>query len=323
MRKNKKLFLTLFFCVFLIAALIFLYLSFFGAPQKTAETVRFVVTTTATQSEIIQKLKTDGFIKHIGAFNIIVPDSIAPGGYKLQKDMNAFAVADVLKSDPYMKWVIIPEGLRKEEIATLMQKSLGWSDVQVTTFLTKDTNTAPDMREGVYFPDTYLIPVDESTADVAKRLNRRFNEVFAPYAKEALEQNITWPTVITIASLIQREAAGKHDMPLIAGVIWNRLEINMRLDIDATIQYARGDTGLGWWAPLTFAKNSLESPYNTYIHKGLPPGPIANPGLEAIRAVLHPQKTDCFYYLHAKSGAIYCSKTYDEHKEKIKLYLQK
>ncbi len=144
----------------------------------------------------------------------------------------------------------------------------------------------------------------------------------APYAKEAIGQNIKWTTVINVASLIQREAAGKNDMPLIAGVIWNRLGIDMKLDIDATVQYARGDAGQGWWAPLTFAKNSLESPYNTYIHKGLPPGPIANPGLEAIRAALHPKETECFYYLHDKSGAIYCAKTFEEHKENIEKYLR-
>lgn len=301
---------------------VFTYTSLLSAPQSSAEPERFVVTRDATKADVIKKLETDGFIKSAAAFNLVSPATIEPGGYRLEKDMNAFAVARTLKADPYMKWVVIPEGLRKEEIAELMQETLGWTDEQVTAFLTVDTNASPDTREGVYFPDTYLIPIDEPTADVAKRLNRRFNEVFEPYAKEAIEQNIKWPTLIKIASLVQREAAGKADMPLIAGIIWNRLEVGMKLDIDATVQYARGDEGDGWWAPIKTAKNSVESPYNTYIHKGLPPTPIANPGEGAIRAVLHPQKTECLFYLHAPSGEIYCSKTFDEHKENIETYLQ-
>jgi UPF0755 protein len=316
MRSSKILIIS---GIILLLAVILGYYSFLSAPQKEAKEGRFVVPLGATQGDVIQKLVDEGFIKSIWAFNLIAPN-IEFGGYRLSKDMNAFKVASALEN-PYMKWIVIPEGLRKEEVAEKMRETHGWSEEQVNTFITVDTKSA-DTIEGIYFPDTYLIPLDESTSDVAKRMNRRFNEVFEPYAKQALEQDIKWITAIKIASLVQREAAGKSDMPLIAGVIWNRLEKDMKLDIDATLQYARGDAGNGWWAPLTAEDKKLDSPYNTYIHKGLPPYPIANPGLDAIRAVLNPEDTDCFYYLHEKSGEIHCAVTFDEHKENIEKYLR-
>lgn len=306
--------------VILLFATASAYALLFSAPQNGALEERFVVPLGATQSSAIQKLAQEGFIKSAGAFGLIAP-KIEPGGYRISKGMNAFSVSGALE-DPYMKWVVIPEGLRKEEIAERMAESHGWGEEQIDAFVTADTNIS-GATEGVFFPDTYLIPLDESTADVAKRMNRRFNEVFEPYAEESLERDIQWLTLIKIASLVQREAAGKSDMPLIAGVIWNRLEKGMRLDIDATLQYARGDAGDGWWAPLTADDKKIESPYNTYIHKGLPPSPIANPGLDAIRAALRPEKTKCFYYLHEKSGVIHCAETFEEHKENIEAYLRR
>jgi UPF0755 protein len=109
-------------------------------------------------------------------------------------------------------------------------------------------------------------------------------------------------------------------MPLIAGILWNLLLQNMKLQIDATVQYARGNTGSGWWAPITHADESIDSPYNTYLHTGLPPHPISNPGLEAIDAVLNPKTTTCMYYLHDKNGMIHCSATYGGQLANIRMY---
>lgn len=217
-----------------------------------------------------------------------------------------------------------------------------------------------DEVEGVYFPDTYLIPVDEGLLQVADRLRSKFNEVFAPHLEEANKQNIRWPTLLKIASLVQREAAGKDDMPLIAGILWNRLLNDQKLDIDATVQYAR-DTRLAykddpcedadgyardpkndlcfnpemlqpsvpyvgiddWWAPIAGSDTrSIDSLYNTYLYSGLPPHPINNPGIAAIEAVLYPAETDCFYYLHDADGNIHCSATYDGHQANIAQYLR-
>ena len=110
-------------------------------------------------------------------------------------------------------------------------------------------------------------------------------------------------------------------MPIIAGIIWNRLDQKMKLDIDATLQYIKGKAP-DWWGKVSADDKNIDSPFNTYKYAGLPPRPIANPGLDAINAVLHPAQTDCIYYLHDSGGQIHCAKTYDEHKLNIDKYLR-
>jgi len=134
------------------------------------------------------------------------------------------------------------------------------------------------------------------------------------FGQKAVAQNIKWTTLLRLASVVQREANGKEDMPLIAGILWNRLLKDMRLEVDATLQYARSNTGDGWWAPITIAKKQIDSPYNTYKNTGLPPHHISNPCIEAIEAALHPASTTCLYYLHDSSREIHCSDTYNGHK---------
>ncbi len=305
---------------------VFSYNNLFGAPAEKAEIERFVVKKDTGKEVIVEALRTQGFVKNIVGFRLALSfkkiNDIPFGAYKISKAMNAWEITKILGGEPYMKWVTIPEGLRKEEIAELLQKELGWTNEETQTWIIKDTAEDADYTEGVYFPDTYLIPVDEPTQEVAKRLRAKFEEKFAPYAKEALEENIRWPTLLKIASIVQREAAGKSDMPLIAGVIWNRLLNDTRLEVDATLQYARGKTNKGWWTPISSEDKKLESPYNTYKEKGLPPTPISNPGVTALNAVLHPEKTKCFFYIHDNSKQIHCAETFEEHKANIEKYLR-
>ncbi|MBU6141549.1 endolytic transglycosylase MltG [Patescibacteria group bacterium] len=300
-----------------------LYFFTLAAPSGRAQTEQFTVPLHTTTGQTIDALASAGLIKNKLAFRLVqmVRGPIRPGGFMLSSSMNAWQIAGALTGTPSLAWVVIPEGLRKEEIAGILAQDLGWDATTTAHWITTDTTAQYDYTEGVYFPDTYLIPRTESPAAVAQRLQQKFEEVFAPYAGEALRQNIRWPTVLRIASIIQREAAGPGDMPLIAGILWNRLLQNMPLDIDATVQYARGNTGSGWWAPLAPADLKIDSPYNTYLHTGLPPLPICNPGLDAINAVLHPAQTSCLYYLHDSSGQIHCAATYAEHKQNIATYL--
>lgn len=288
--------------------------------------VRFVVPLTATTSEALaKKLKEEGFITNETAFSLAYTarggGAVVPGGYKISNEMNSLTLAGIFHKAPYMKWIRIPEGLRKEEIATILARELGWTDTQKNTWITTYTTMKFDYREGVYFPETYLIPVDESPLDVANRLVAKFNEKFNPYLPEFNAQNIKWTTGLTFASIVQREAAGKGDMALIAGILWNRLNNNMYLGVDATLQYARGNVGAGWWAPIKVADKQIDSPFNTYTTKGLPPRPIANPGITAIEATLHPEQTDCLYYLHDNKKQIHCAVTYEEHQANIQKYL--
>ena len=294
----------------------------FAAPQSGAAVEQFVVAPGAT-STVVQSVRDQGFVKNAFGLTLALHGRrVAPGGYLISKAMNAWQVANVLAAPPALRWVVIPEGLRKEEIVELLASALGWTEAQKQEWLTIDTVQPPDYFEGVYFPDTYLVPADETPAAVANRLRAKFNEAFAPYAPEAVKQNIKWNTLLKVASLIQREAAGKSDMPLIAGILWNRLLQGMKLEVDATLQYARGNVGQGWWAPITVADKQLDSPYNTYKYKGLPPHPIANPGLDAILAALRPASTTCLYYLHDATRTIHCASTYAEHQANIERYLK-
>lgn len=298
----------------------------FSAPQSQEKNEVFVVGLGQTEPEILDKLKNQGFIKNKLAFKIVLylkgKHNIAPGGFNVSKKMNAWQMAGKLTSSPDMKWVVIPEGFRKEQVGELLAKTFDWSDEELGKWNMVYTKMKIDYIEGTYFPDTYLIPVSESGLEMANRMTRRFDEKFAPYVSQFAQQNIKWTTGLKLASIIQREAGGKDDMPLISGILWNRLNQDINLEIDATVQYARGKTDTGWWAPIKPEDiTNIDSPYNTYKYKGLPPFPIDSPGLDAIEAALHPEQTDCLYYIHDRSRQIHCAKTFEEHKANIEKYL--
>jgi len=305
----------------LIGIAVFVFQYQFSAPQKTAEEERIVVNLTTTEEELIPKLKEQGYIRSEWAFNFVLKrkswqGKIESGGYMVSKGMTAWELADTLVNHPYQKWVVIPEGLRKEEIAELVAEKLSWGEDAKENFL----NNA---EEGYLFPDTYLLNLDYTGKDVAKRMKSQFNEKAGKVLQEYADANIKHDTAITLASLIQREAANEEEMPLIAGIIWNRLlhDPPMKLEIDATIQYIVGKPG-NWWRPVKPEEYKTESPYNTYLHTGKPPAPICNPGLAAMEAVVHDQPSEYLYYLHDSEGQIHLAKTYEEHQENIEKYLK-
>ena len=296
-------------------------LNLLRAPGKNSEVVRFVVPVGASYTGPFQELKRQGFIKSVWVFGLTMRQSVKPGGYKISGNMNVFALAKVFKNEPYMDWVTVPEGLRKEEIADLLTPKLGWDSARKKEFINAPTKLNWPLRDGLYFPETYLLPKDEDGYQIAARMFNKFNEELNPHTAEFTEQNIKWTTGVKLASIIQREAAGKSDMALISGILWNRLDQGIALGVDATIQYVNGIEG-DWWPKLRTGYQSVESPYNTYKNKGLPPGPISNPGLDAILAVLNPAKTACLYYIHDSNRQIHCAKTYEEHQANIEKYLK-
>lgn len=318
--------------------LIFLLILFFGslfilayffnpfAAVGTDSKKQIVIIRSESPDSVAKELEDSGFIKSFTAFNIaysiIGNNEIEPGGYYLAKNMNSFEILTELNNGADLKFITFQEGLRKEQYGERLQKLLGWSDEELNEWnnLYSDTNT--EYFEGVYFPDTYLIPVNETPSQVAERMISNFNEKFEPYQEQALEQDIKWTTVLKIASLIEREAGSKSDMPIISGVIWNRLDEGQLLQVDASIQYAIGKRNGEWWSVVTGTDiKNTDSTYNNYLYKGLPPTPIANPGLNSIDAVLNPEDTDCIFYLHDRNKQIHCSITYEEHLDNIDKYL--
>lgn len=330
MTKNKTLLIGGGIFLTIIISLLSVSFLLFSSPQpKSQKQEVFTIALKSAEPAIIDKLKSQEFIRNTWAFNLVLSikgkhNKIESGGYYISKNMNIWQVVSKLSSSPDMKWVVIPEGLRKEEIGEILAKTFNWSSEELNKWSNTYTAMKFDYIEGVYFPDTYLIPVKENGLDIASRMIRHFDEKFASYSPQFAQQNIIWTTGLRLASIVQREAAGKQDMPLIAGILWNRLvKEEMKLEIDATVQYARGKTDKGWWTPIKASDiTEIDSPYNTYKYKGLPPHPISNPGINAIEAVLNPTETDCLYYLHDDNRQIHCAVTYEEHVVNIEKYLK-
>jgi UPF0755 protein len=310
----------IFISVAVIVAAVFF---FFGPPGGDKEPKVFVVPKTG-MFDAAGQLKELGYVRSGWLARLVLTgETIEPGGYTLKKDMWLWQVTRTVTDKPSLLWVTITGCLRREQIGELLQKTLSWDQAKLDGWNDAYKTMEPDYIEGGYYPDTYLIPADETGAQVAKRFLDRFNEKFAPYAQKFLDADIRWVTALKIASLIEREAAGAADMKLISGIIWNRLNTDMRLEIDATMQYTRGKKADGsWWGGVDLGEKNSDSPYNTYRVKGLPPTPICSPSITSIEAVLAPEETDCLYYLHDKSRQIHCAATYAEHKENIVQYLQ-
>ena len=308
--------------VILILVPVVIYHFLFSAPGGGIGVERIVVNLDTSEQELIPKLKEQGYIRNQLAFNFVLKikgwqGRIKPGSYMVSKNMDAWTLADNLVRFSYEKWVVVPEGLRKEEVAEIIQEKLGWSDEIKEEFLGAS-------REGYIFPDTYLLRIanfDDAGKAAAQRMESQFNEKTADLFKEAEKYRIRNDTLIVLASLVQREAGNETEMPLIAGVIWNRWLNNMRFEIDATVQYALGEPG-NWWKNVSLQDYKVDSPYNTYLYKGRPPAPICNPGLAAISAVINSEENGYFYYLHDSEGQIHLAETYEEHLANIQKYLR-
>jgi len=232
--------------------LLFLYGNFFGPVGNTKDEKLFIVPKNQEGFDIVEKLAEGKFIKNKKTFQFlknvfILHINVESGGYRLNSAMWAMDMVKKLNGKPDLVWVSWSSCLRKEQIGEILASSLGWGDEELTKWNTVYTNTKPEYFEGVYYPDTYLIPRDETGDKIALRLIGRFNELFAPYADRYVQANIRWVTGLKIASLIAREAAGKADMHLISGIIWNRLNEGMPLQIDSTMQYTLGKNSIGQW----------------------------------------------------------------------------
>ncbi len=224
-------------------------------------------------------------------------------------------------ANPSIRIIRIQEGLRKEQIAEVVGNKLGWDDERKSEFVNGHLALNTDNLEGKYFPKTYMLSKDMDPVGVTANMLHEFSKETSKIKKPKSSKVMNPETALTVASIIQREAGGKSDMKLISGIIWNRLFDGMKLQMDATLQYAKGSEEDGWWTHVSPKDKNIVSSYNTYLHTGLPPTPIANPGLAAIEAAYNPEKTSCIFYLHDKQGKIHCTKTYAEHKKNIEKYL--
>jgi UPF0755 protein len=222
--------------------------------------------------------------------------------------------------DASYTFVSLQEGMRREEMAAIFAEKLEWTEDERATFEGGEGVCQFLGAEGYLYPDRYLVPKDAGPAEVLAAMESRFQEVYARLAAEGDAIVDNPETVVRVAALIQREAAGKADMGLVSGIIWNRMNSGMPLQIDATLQYIKGDDGL-WWPRVRARDKALESPFNTYTEDGLPPAAIANAGEAALEAAMRPDDTSCLFYIHDRSRTIHCASDYATHKRNIARYL--
>jgi uncharacterized YceG family protein len=238
-----------------------------------------------------------------------------PAGFfaMLQSKLAQFSLYQQLAT-PISRTVIINSGERSEEITENFAQVLKWNGAEQADFIKRMSEETPTSTNGKLYPGKYTVDKDTTPEELALMVADRFNaEVRTRYTGD-VEALVPLKDALIIASLLEREAYDFEDMRYISGVIWNRLFIDMRLQIDATLQYVRGtNKNEPWWPVPVPADKYLKSPFNTYQNAGLPPEPIANPSIDAIIAALNPRETDCLFYFHDTDGTFYCSATYEEH----------
>jgi UPF0755 protein len=270
----------------------------------------FLILKGAAASVVGNDLQHEGLIRSSLVYKLYLyannkQRSIVPGEYSLSPNMSLVEIVNQLTKGPQEIWVTIPEGLRREEIAQKFATSFGKDQTFVDEFL-----TASSGKEGYLFPDTYLFPKDASPSAVVTKMLDTFDKKVPDITHDQL----------VMASLIERETRGAAERPIVAGILYKRIEIGMPLQVDASIQYITGKPG-NYWPVVLLDDRQIKSAFNTYLNLGLPPAPIANPGLSAMNAAINPQVSDYLYYLHDDKGVIHYAVTLAEHNANIKKYL--
>ena len=250
--------------------------------------------------------------------------SIQAAEYDFPAHENIPEVAAALKSGghPSAVWITVPEGFTAAQIAARLEHH-GLAEAPYFLLAVHEGSIFIDgVRtrglEGYLFPDTYLVPRHATAAAIAALMTRQFLRVLPPHhASLSHRLGYTVPQIVTVASMVEREAKVNDERALIAAVIYNRLRRGMPLEVDATIEYAlpRHKT------QLSFGDLALDSPYNTYKHAGLPPTPIANPGLKSLLAAFHPATVDYLYYVYRGNGRHQFSHTLEEQQAAERKYL--
>ena len=313
------------------------YFQYQSPGSQETGAARVVIERGESVTEIGRQLKQAGLIQNASVFRWYIRLSHAggpiqagmydiPRGARLPDIVSKVRRGDVV---PNTVRVTVPEGYTVMDIAARLEthhicsKQAFLTAAQKGTFAQSFVSLLPrnkDIKyrfEGYLFPDTYEFVKGESAKDVINTMLQDFqHHIDAANVMTALKkQGETLPTLITEASLIEKEALAESDRPLIASVIHNRLKKKMKLQIDATIQYILGHRDI-----VTDKDLKVTDPYNTYLHYGLSPGPIASPGMTSIMAVLHPAKTTYLYYVakYDGSGTSYFSRTQAQHLRNVK-----
>lgn len=284
----------------------------------------FVIAKGAKVSEIAKKLKEENLIKSEFAFKFYVKQNnltnkLQAGSYKLSPLMSVLDILKALQSGSEDVWVTLIEGWRIEEMAAELNQEL---KIDKAEFL-------KSAKEGYMFPDTYLFPKEATVEYITSTLRKTFDARFTPELRSRIRsQGLTEDQGVILASIVEREARSDGVRKMVASILLKRFKIGMVLNADATVQYALGfqkgenPPAGGWWKRhLNRDDLKVDSPYNTYLHSGFPPTPIASSGLSSLTAVANADPaTPYLYYYHDSKGNSYYAKTLEEHNRNVASY---
>jgi len=284
-------------------------------------------------NQVAELLESRGIIDGGYGFNLMVnifrlQNKMQAGTYEFTPNMSLGRIIWKIKDGdiipPMLVKIIFPEGLSIYKMGRFMERE-GVGDGIAFQELTKDALTSrllvkytflfdvpTNSLEGYLFPDTYLVPSNIGTYQMADIMLARFNKIVMPYWRKnakKMKTKYSFHEIVTLASIIEKEAAIDSERPLISSVYHNRLRIRMHLGADPTIKYVLERPG----KIVSFDDLKINSPYNTYRHYGLPPGPVCNPGISSIKAAMFPDKSDYLYFVAKADGSHIFSKTLTEH----------
>lgn len=272
--------------------------------------------------EIAENLQKEGLITWSPVFRLYVLLSGKAGGlqagtYELDSGMNIPQIAEIISEGRIAtdKFTII-EGWTLRDIGSYFEKQ-GFFPRSIF-FELAGQPLDPGSLEGYLFPDTYLLGKEQGAEEAVALMRDNFQKKVSPYLGEMEKQGLSLSQIIAMASLIEKEVRDMEDKKIVSGILWKRIRLGYPLQVDASLAYLKG---VSQWR-YSYSDTKIDSPYNTYLYYGLPPGPISNPGLDSIEAALYPTESAYLYYLSTPEGEIIYSKTLEEHNRAIEQYLK-
>lgn len=312
--KRIILFLIIITFIFIFGADWFI----FGVPSNFSIGRSFTVEEESSLSQIANQLEGQGFIRSSIVFVFLskmtgLEKKIRAGEYWFQIPLSTleiirrFARADFGLSPVK---ITIPEGSSVEDVAEIL---VGFNNFDKEEFLKKGKDA-----EGYLFPDTYFFMPNITSEKLIETMRDNFNKKIKEIDGEIKESPRSLSEIIIMASLVEKEIANPKDRKIVSGILWKRLDNRMPLQVDAVFPYIIGKNSF----ELTLDDLKFDSPYNTYLYKGLPPAPICNPGIEAILVAANPEPSLYWYYLSDKNGDTYFAETFEKHRLNKAKYLR-
>lgn len=313
--KKYSLEISLIICAFLLW-FAGIYGLFFSPPTGFPAGTIVRIKKGASINQISHGLYNVGFIRSPLMFKIgskLYGGKLMAGDYNFTKNSSVLTVARRMAKGEFgieVKKITIQEGLNSNEIAQVLDKNIKVFNIEEFLTLARE-------KEGQLFPDTYFIKPSDDEKDIIDMMTSNFSQKTAMLAADINKSGKTMNEILTMASMIELEARTMETRKMISGILWLRIAKDMKLQVDAVFPYIMGKYSL----QLSMKDLSYDSPYNTYRYKGLPPGPVCNPGINSIIAALEPTKTKYLYYLSDRDGNMHYATTYPAHMANRRKYI--